>query len=166
MTEGVKHMDVKRLAAGESLWTKAADFAERCSWAAGKHVAQLLRENRFDDREAFFAAVESGRILGYCTFLKEDYFSENRYTPWISSVFVTEEARGNKISFQMIETAVAYARSCGFRKVYIPSETRGLYEKCGFREIDAMTNLAGDICVIYEREILQGDETDLKGVSI
>ena len=135
MTEGVKQMEVKRLEAGEYLWTKAADFAERCSWAAGKHVAQLLRD-------------------------------ENRYTPWISSVFVTEEARGNKISFQMIETAVAYARSCGFRKVYIPSETRGLYEKCGFREIDAMTNLAGDICVIYEREILQGDETDLKGVSI
>ena len=35
--------------------------------------------------------------------------------------------------------------------------TKGLYEKCGFREIDAMTNLAGDTCVIYEREILQGD---------
>ncbi|HIV80723.1 MAG TPA: GNAT family N-acetyltransferase [Candidatus Avanaerovorax faecigallinarum] len=147
-------MEVKRISCGEHLWTKAADFAEECSWAAGKHVAQLLRENRFGDGEAFFAAVEGGRILGYCTLLKEDYFSENRYTPWISSVFVTEEARGDKISFQMVETAVSYARSRGFREVYIPSETKGLYEKCGFREIDAMANLAGDMCVIYEREIL------------
>jgi len=68
---------------------------------AGKHVARMMRENRFTDWEAIFYAMEGGRFAGYCTFLKEDYYPENRYSPWISSMFVDEAFRGRRISGQM-----------------------------------------------------------------
>lgn len=145
--------EVVRLNPNEPLWNEAIEFAEGCSWIAGKHFAGMLRENRFSDWEAAFAAVEDGRVVGYCTFLKEDYYPENRYWPWISSVFVDEAARGQRVSHRMVDAAVAYARSRGFSKVYIPSDMEGFYEKCGFHLIDRMVNYGGDTDTIYMKEI-------------
>lgn len=113
----------------------------------------MLRENRFSDWEAAFAAVEDGRIVGYCTFLKTDYYPENRYWPWISSIFVDEAARGRHISHRMIGAAENYARSQGFAKVYIPSDMTGFYEKCGYAPIDALVNYGGDTDTIFMKEI-------------
>ncbi len=146
-------MQVIRLAHGSALWTQMIEFAENCSWIAGKHFADMLRKNSFSDWEAAFAAVEDGKIVGYCTFLKTDYYPENRYSPWISSVFVDESARGRRISHRMIEAAIRYARECGFTKVYIPSDMEGFYEKCGFTPIDTLTNYGGDIDTIFMKEI-------------
>ncbi|WMJ22667.1 GNAT family N-acetyltransferase [Paludicola sp. MB14-C6] len=146
-------MKIKRLEYNSLLWEKAIEFAENCSWIAGKHIAGMLRENRFFDWEAFFVATEGDNIIGYCSFLKEDYYPENRYFPWISSVFVDENMRGHRVSHKMIETAIVYAKEHGFTKVYIPSDMKGFYEKCGFRPIDKLKNYGGDIDTIFIREI-------------
>lgn len=146
-------MEIVRLEYGTLLWEKAIDFAENCSWVACKHIAGMLRENRFTDWEAFFVALEGNDIIGYCSFLKEDYYPENKYYPWISSVFVTEAARGKRVSHELIETAVAYAKLKGFFKVYIPSDMKGFYEKCGFKPIDSLKSYGGDMDIIFMREL-------------
>lgn len=146
-------MKVIRIQRDDALWGELCEFAENCSWVAGKHLAGMLRENRFSDWEAVFAAVEDGKIAGYCTFLKEDYYPENRYWPWISSIFVSEEFRGRRVSHRMIEEAIRYAGECGFKKVYIPSDMTGFYEKCGFMKIDELVNYGGDVDSVYMREI-------------
>ncbi len=146
-------MEIVRLEYGSPLWAETIDFSERCSWAAGKHVAEMLRQNRLNHWEAFFAASENDHIIGYCSFLKEDYYPENRYSPWISSIFVAEEARGKRVSHKMIEFVIPYARANGFSKVYIPSDMKGFYEKCGFRPIDTLENYAGDMDTIFMREL-------------
>lgn len=146
-------MEIVRLEYGSLLWEKAIDFAENCSWSAGKHIAGMLRENRFTDWEAFFVAIEANNIIGYCSFLKEDYYPENRYYPWISSVFVDESARGKRVSHKMIETVINYAKEHNFSKVYIPSDMTGFYEKCGFMPIDSLKNYGGDMETIFMREI-------------
>ncbi len=138
---------------GESLWNQTVDFAENCSWIAGKHFADMLRRNQFSDWEAAFAAVEDGRIIGYCTFLKTDYYPDNRYWPWISSIFVDEAARGRRVSHRMIATAEEYARSKGFTKVYIPSDMDGFYEKCGYSPVGTLVNYGGDTDTIFSKEI-------------
>ena len=146
-------MNVVRAEYGSALWRELTDFAENCSWIAGKHLAMMLRENRFSDWESVFAAVKDGQIIGFCTLLKEDYYPENRYWPWISSVFVTEDARGSRVSHRMIEAAEQRARECGFSKAYIPSDMTGFYEKCGYRPVDRLVNYGGDTDVIYAREL-------------
>ena len=146
-------MEILRLTADNPLWEAAADFAENCSWIAGKHVAQMMRENHFTDWEAVFFAVEEGRFAGYCTFLKEDYYPENRYSPWISSMFVDERFRGRKLSGQMIDFVCGYAREKGFRRVYIPTDTARLYERFGFTVIGSLTNYGGDVDQILAKDI-------------
>ena len=146
-------MKAVRVRREDALWERLIQFAENCSWVAGRHLAGMMRENRFSGWEAVFAAVEGEEIAGYCTFLKEDYYPENRYWPWISSVFVNERYRGRRISHLLIGEAIRYAEKCGFEKVYIPSDMTGFYEKCGFRKIDELVNYAGDADSIFMREI-------------
>lgn len=146
-------MKIVRLQYNDEYWNKAIDFAENCSWIAGKHLAQMMRENHFTDWESVFLAMEDDYICGYCTLLKEDYYPENRYSPWVSSLFVTENARGKRLSHKLIEVAIAYARGVGFSKVYTPSDMEGFYEKCGYQPIDKLENYDGDFETIFMREI-------------
>jgi len=146
-------MKVERIEYNSALWKKTIDFAYDCSWIAGKHIAGMLRENRFSEWEAFFIAIDNDIIIGYCSFLKEDYYPENKYFPWISSVFVDESARGKRVSHKMIETVIEYAKENNFSKVYIPSDMKGFYEKCGFMPIDSLKNYGGDMDTIFMREI-------------
>ena len=146
-------MKIIRLQYEDKYWNKTIDFANYCSWCAGKHLADLMRNNCFNDWETVFIAIKDDDILGFCTFLKEDYYPEKRYSPWISSIFVNENARGKRISHQMIETVIQYAKENHFSKVYIPSDMIGFYEKCEFKPIDKLKNYAGDIDTIFMREI-------------
>ena len=146
-------MEIIRVKYGSDLYKKLIDYAENCSWIAGKHLAQILRENNFLEWEAVFAAVSEDEIIGFCTFLETDYYPENRYFPWISSIFVDENFRGKRISFAMIEKAIEHAKLWNFDKVYVPSDMTGFYEKCGFEKIDELMNYGGDTDNIFVREI-------------
>lgn len=61
--------------------------------------------------------------------------------------------RGKRLSHQMIETVIGYAKEIGFSKVYIPSNMIGFYEKCGFEPIDTLTNYGGDNDTIFMKEL-------------
>lgn len=129
------------------------NYSKNCSWIVGKHLASLMEENAFTEWESVFAAVLEDKIVGFCTFRKYDYYPENRYSLWISSIFVNKAYRGCRISEKMIETVIAYAKEQGFSKVCIPSDMIGLYEKYGFEKIDELQNYDGDIDNIFAKEI-------------
>ena len=144
---------VCRILPGASAWEALTGYAQNSAWVAGPHLAGMLRENRFTDWEAVFAAFEHGVIIGYCTFLKTDYYPDNRYFPWISSIFVDEKHRGKGVCGLLIDKAIQYARECGFKTVYIPSDMTGFYERYGFHKIDELTNYGGDVDSIFARDI-------------
>ena len=146
-------MEVNRIESNDSKWNALIEYAENCSWTAGKHLASMMRDNAFDEWESVFAATTEDEIIGFCTFLKTDYYPENRYSPWISTIFVDEKYRGKRISERMINKVIGYAKEQNFSKVYIPSDITGFYEKYGFQKIDELQNYGGDIDNIFAREI-------------
>lgn len=145
-------MQVTRITNRDRLWDQAILYAENCSWIAGKHLAQILRENRFTDWESLFAATEGDEIIGFCTLMKEDYYPDNKYQPWISNVFVDETARGHRVSQILVDAAALYAGEMGHDTVYIPSDLIGLYEKYGFEKIDELQNYGGGVDSIFARQ--------------
>lgn len=147
------NIEIRKIEKDSIYWNALMDYAENCPWTAGKHLAYLMRENKFQDWESVFAAIEDNKIIGYCTFMKTDYYPENRYSPWISTLFVDESKRGNRVSGKIIETVIEYAKSKQFSKVYIPSDMTGFYEKYGFEKIDELKNYGGDIDNIFMKEI-------------
>lgn len=147
-------MNVFRVQFDSDLWNQLIIYSQKCSWeVVGKHLAEMMREKCFTDWEAVFAAVESEKIIGFCTFMKTDYYPENRYLPWISTIFVDKQHRGHHVSHAMINAAVQYAKELGFKTVYIPSNMVDFYEKCGFAKIDELKNYAGEFDSIFLKEI-------------
>ena len=146
-------MNISRIEKNSERWNELISYAESCPWIVGRHLADMMKRNAFTEWESVFAAVSEDRVIGFCTFLKTDYYPKNRYSPWISSIFVDESYRGNRISKKMIETVISYAKEQGFSKVFIPSDMIGFYEKYGFIKIDEMQNFSGDIDNIFVKEI-------------
>ena len=129
-------MTIQPLVFGDALWEAVADYADNCSWHAGKLLAEQMRAHSFQTWERVFAAVEDKQIAGYCTFTEQDCIPDVPYTPYIGFVFVGEEYRGHRLSEKMIRCAMAYAREQGFDKIYIVTDHVNLYEKFGFVKID------------------------------
>lgn len=129
-------MNFKAITYSDELWHKVRRYAERCSWRAGKALADAMDSNAFNDWERVIVATENGSICGYCTVSKTDCIPNVNYTPYIGYVFVDEEYRGNRLSQELIRYAIDYLKNIGFDKVYLVSDHDNLYEKYGFCIID------------------------------
>lgn len=136
-------MEIQMIQKGHILWNKTISFAQSCSWKAGPYLADCMKKNSFKDWERVVVAVDNKTIVGYCTFSERDELSEEYdYSPFIGFVFVDERHRGKRISEKMIQQTLSYAKSIGYRTVYIMSGEHGLYEKYGFKKL-------GDFQTIY-----------------
>jgi GNAT superfamily N-acetyltransferase len=85
--------------------------------------------------------------------MESDYYPLPEIFPWISTLFVSEEYRGKRISKKLIDFANEYAKGIGFDKTYIPSVHIGLYEKYGYTYIKDIVNYGGDIDRLYAKEL-------------
>lgn len=87
--------------------------------------------------ERAFAALDQGKICGYCTLAARDCIPGITYTPFVGYVFVEEGYRGHRLSQRLIQTALQEAKRLGYPAVYLISDHEGLYEKYGFVPVDA-----------------------------
>ena len=145
-------MNYQSITASDELWCKVRNYAENCSWKAGKALANTMDNNVFQDWERVIVALDNGKICGYCTAAKTDCIPNVPYTPYIGFLFVDEAYRGNRLSQQIISYAMDYLKSVGFDKVYLVSDHVNLYEKYGFRVIDRKIAPWGSEEKIYMQE--------------
>lgn len=129
-------MNYKAITSSDELWCKVRDYAENCSWKAGKALANTMDNNALQNWERVIVALDNEKICGYCTVAKTDCIPNVPYTPYIGFMFVDEAYRGNRLSQQIISYAMGYLKSVDFDKVYLVSDHENLYEKYGFRVID------------------------------
>ena len=105
------------------------------------------------DWERIFAAIENDNIVGHCSLNEKDSVPDVGYTPYIQSVFINEQYRGNRLSEKLILCAMSYAKSLGFEKVYIVSDHKNFYEKYGFEKIDEKNDYRGEPQSIFVHKI-------------
>ena len=147
-------MDLKMITSSDEMWNKARDYAQNCSWRAGKSLASAMDNGAFIEWERVIIALEHGQICGYCTVAKTDCIPDVSYTPYIGYLFVGEEYRGNRLSQKMIQYSMDYLKSIGFDRVHIVSDHENLYEKYGFDVIDRKIAPWGSEEKIYMQKIL------------
>ncbi len=130
------------------------DFVTNFSWEEVKaHTLQSLHNWDFSDWETMFVALAGGKVVGMASLLKTDYYPLPEITPWVSSIFVTEAYRGQRISNMLIDFANDYAKQLGFSRTYIPSEHTGLYEKYGYRYLRDIVNYGGGTDRLYCKDL-------------
>ena len=141
-------MEITAIDGADMRWDAARNYIANCGWDGGPHLANLMAAG-FTDWERLFLALDHGRIAGYCTLQKDDYLPDLDYTPYVRFVFVDEAYRGARLSEQLCATAIAYARSLGFDRVYLTTDHVGLYEKYGFTKIGAEPDEEGSLESIF-----------------
>ncbi len=147
-------LEIKKVDKDTNLADQLIRFVENFSWEDVKeHMLQLLRTWAFTDWETPFAAIVNGRIVGIASIMKTDYYPLSDIYPWVSSIFVSEDYRGYRISEKLISFANAYAKEKGFDRTYIPTEYTGLYEKYGYHYLKDIVNYSNGIDRLYVREI-------------
>ena len=111
-----------------------------------------MRGNRFSERERVIAAFSDGCPVGFCTLTAKDEMPDSCvFTPFIGFVFVGELYRGQRISQQMIDAAVAYAGTLGYDAVYVTSNEQGLYEKYGFVRIGTVETVRKEQTQLFKK---------------
>lgn len=146
-------MNFKMLTSSSDMWNLVRDYAEHCSWRAGKSLAEAMDNNLFSHWERVIVALDNQKICGYCTVAKTDCIPNVTYTPYIGYVFIDEKYRGNRLSQKMIQYAADYLKSVGFDRVHLVSDHENLYEKYGFEVIDRKTAPWGSSEKIYMQRL-------------
>lgn len=148
-------MDIKitAITSSHELWCEVKNYAENCSWRAGKALFDDMDKDAFTEWERVIAAFDGNKICGYCTVTKKDCLPDVPYTPYIGFIFVDEAYRGNRLSQRLIEYAMTYLKSVGFDRVHIVSDHENLYEKYGFEVADHKIAPWGSEEKIYMREL-------------
>lgn len=150
----MKDVEILKVEKGTDIAKKLLFFVKNCSWIEVKeHITSMIENWDFSDWETMFVATVNGEIVGMCSLMKTDYYPLPNIFPWLSSVFVTEDFRGKRISESLIEFANNYAALNGFDKTYIPTEFEGLYEKYGYHCIQEITNYGGGTDRLLVKEI-------------
>ena len=144
---------MKAITSSDEMWNKVKNYAEGCSWKAGKSLASSMKNNAFNEWERVIVALDNEKICGYCTVTKIDCIPNVHYTPYIGYMFVDELYRGNRLSQQLICYAMNYLKSIGFDRVYIVSDHVNLYEKYEFEVIDRKIAPWGSEEKIYVQKI-------------
>lgn len=74
------------------------EYAETCSWGAGRVLAGKMRENDFESNERVIVALHDGDIAAFCTFSNRDELPpEYDFKPFVRFVFVDEKFRGRRL---------------------------------------------------------------------
>ena len=55
-------MEFKKLTSSDTEWNALADYAENCSWGAGKTLAEEMRQKHFTGWERVILAEDQGRV--------------------------------------------------------------------------------------------------------
>lgn len=133
---------------------KLLDFVKNFLWLeVKKHTLKTIKNWGFEEWETPFAATVCGRVVGMVMIMKSDYYPLPEIYPWITTLFVAEEYRGQKISGKLIDFANKYAKEIGFTRTYIPTEFVGLYEKYGYYYIKDIVNYGNGIDRLYAKEL-------------
>lgn len=152
LLEGLRIVKVEK---NTQLAENLLGFIEGCSWTEAKeHLADMVKNWVFTDWEAMFAAILDDEIVGITSVMKTDYYPLPEIYPWISSVFVSEEYRGRRISEKLISFANGYAMENGFTRSFIPSEYIGLYERYGYRYVRDITNYGGGMDHLFMKVLI------------
>lgn len=129
-------------------------FVTNFSWTEVKeHTMQLIKNWDFQGWETPFAALIGGKIVGMATLMKTDYYPLPEVFPWVSTLFVSEEYRGSRISEKLIDFANSYAKNLGFERTFIPTEHIGLFERYGYRFVMDIVNYGGGVDRLYVKEL-------------
>lgn len=146
-------MDIRPIIFWDEFRDNLVNYANSCNREAGPILAQKMKNNDFLDWERIFIATENDKITWFCTFSKKDWIPDCDYSPFVWFIFVDENYRWKRLSEKMINEVEEYAKTLNYKKLYIVSDHKWLYEKYWFKKCDEKADELWRIESIFSRNI-------------
>lgn len=114
---------------------------------AFEETNQLYREaaNETSSLPLTFVAVADGKPAGMISLREDDFRERTDLSPWLASLYVHPSHRNKGISLLLIAKLEVEAERMGYKRLYLTTEdSKSLYEKNGWQEIDRVRTPFGD----------------------
>ena len=106
MAETKLSITIKKVDKGTKTAAELLEFVKNFSWDEVKeHTSRVVENWEFEEWETPLVAMSDGCIVGMVTVMKSDYYPLPEIYPWVSTLFVSEEYRGHRISEKLIDFA-------------------------------------------------------------
>lgn len=101
-------------------------------WKAGAYLAKRIKDKKLATSDRIVVLVDdSNHLLGFASLLKQDILVAPELSPFLSTVFVTSEHRGEHLSQVLVNSVITIAKEMGYNQLYTVTSHIGLYEKYG-----------------------------------
>ncbi|AMC99383.1 GNAT family N-acetyltransferase [Halomonas chromatireducens] len=99
-----------------------------------------------------FVAMQGDRPVGTAALMAEDMASRRDLTPWLASVFVLPEWRGQGIAARLIRRVEEEAAACGIDQFYLYThDQQGLYRRLGWCDHEILNYRGEEVTIMLRR---------------
>lgn len=147
---------ILRVRENPSMWRVFSDYiASKWTDEEGKRlyddcIRSCLRAK--NPLPEWFAAFRGETPVGCAGLIPNDFISRMDLMPWLCALYVNQEERGRGLAGRLIEEARAYAKKCGFEKLYLATDHTSFYERYGGVYIGDGVHPWRETSRIYEME--------------
>lgn len=97
----------------------------------------------------WYLLMDKNKVIGCAGLITNDFISRMDLYPWISSLYIEKEYRGNAYGNILLEQAKTDAKKNGFSNLYLCTDHIGFYEHYGFEYIGTGYHPWGESSRIY-----------------
>lgn len=98
----------------------------------------------------WYLLEDNNQIAGCIGLIDHDFISRTDLSPWLCSLYIEKDYRGNSLGNLLIEQVKKDAKQEGFKCIYLCTELNDFYEKYGFEYIGQGFYPDGEPSKIYE----------------
>lgn len=145
--------------------TKAIDYIHT-QWGTAQNYPYYVDAISHSDATAtsipqFYVLLCDQTIIGCYGLIINDFISRHDIYPWLCSLYIEPDYRGNRLSDMIFIHAREIVGSLGYEKLYLTTDHDGFYEKFGWQRMEDGYGINGDSCRIYYLSIRQFIESNL-----
>jgi len=107
-----------------------------------------------DEMPFGIAMFENDNLIGFCVLQKERLDKYPHFSPWITSMLIFEEFRGKGNGKKMVEEALKFLSTLGYKKAYLwTDQTPDFYKKLGFSFVQIVEKNEGGTAELFSIDI-------------
>ena len=109
-------------------------------WSEAAARSELAAQTERHRIPTTLVAWRKDQVVGSVSLVERDFEEWSHYTPWLASLLVMPEARGQGIGRELVRRAEAEAHALGVRRLYvIAADSETFYARLGWQVLERVT---------------------------